>query len=352
MKEGDTALLAKCYFGQNSCAEVGGGIGLDKSDATLHNIYFYGNEAASGGAIVNDSGSPELLNVVFVANTAVENGAGMLNSSGSPSLVNCTWNANIAGALAGGWYNTAGSPSLENCILWGNSDGDPDDFDQIRVVAGSPTVTYSIVQKGWGGAGGAGNLDLDPLFVEEGHDLRLLEGSPAVDVGNNSAVPADVADLDSDGDTTEPVQLDVDSVGRFLNDPDRLDSGVGTPPIVDMGAYEFRSDCNENGIPDDLDIILTPGSDCNANGILDICEIDPEGGAPGGPYFCNLDCDPDCNLNGIPDECDISSSTSQDADADGVPDECVEWNGGGGDHLWSTRHREDGCRVRGEPRLR
>jgi len=33
---------------------------------------------------------------------------------------------------------------------------------------------------------------------------------------------------------------DLDGNPRFVDDPDTTDSGSGTPPIVDMGAYEFQ----------------------------------------------------------------------------------------------------------------
>ena len=51
-----------------------------------------------------------------------------------------------------------------------------------------------------------------------------------------------------------------------------------------------RADCNENGIPDDEEILADPSLDCNGNGILD--------------------------------ECDIGDGTSEDCQPDGIPDEC------------------------------
>lgn len=56
----------------------------------------------------------------------------------------------------------------------------------------------------------------------------------------------------------------------------------------------FERDCNDNGIPDYIDI-----QECD--------------GSPG----CS-----DCNDNGIPDECDIASGYSQDCQQNGIPDEC------------------------------
>ncbi|GAG54589.1 unnamed protein product, partial [marine sediment metagenome] len=109
-------------------------------------------------------------------------------------------------------------------------------------------ITYSNVQNGWPGLG---NIDLDPLFVDpdgmdgipatEDDNLRLLADSPCIDAADNVAVPDDVFDLDSDGITDEPIPLDLDGTLRFVDDPNTNDTGNGTPPIVDMGAYEFQA---------------------------------------------------------------------------------------------------------------
>ena len=57
-------------------------------------------------------------------------------------------------------------------------------------------------------------------------NLRLSGGSPASDAGSNGLLPADTADLDGDGDTTEPLPYDLDGSPRIVNS------------AVDMGAYE------------------------------------------------------------------------------------------------------------------
>ena len=73
-------------------------------------------------------------------------------------------------------------------------------------------------------------------------NLRVWASSPAIDAGDNSAVPADTADLDEDGDTGEPTPIDLDGGARFIDATDTPDTGNGTPPIVDMGAYEHRAE--------------------------------------------------------------------------------------------------------------
>jgi len=51
-------------------------------------------------------------------------------------------------------------------------------------------------------------------------------------------VPADTTDLDNDGNTAELIPLDLNGFSRFI-DSCTANTGNGTPPIVDMGAYEF-----------------------------------------------------------------------------------------------------------------
>jgi hypothetical protein len=65
-----------------------------------------------------------------------------------------------------------------------------------------------------------------------------------VDAGDNSSVPPDLADIDGDGDVTEPVPLDLLRRPRFRDDSSISDTGQGTPPIVDMGALERQSAIN------------------------------------------------------------------------------------------------------------
>ena len=63
-------------------------------------------------------------------------------------------------------------------------------------------MTHSNVQGGLGSTGftaGAGNINLDPLFVLGDRDYHLQETSPCVDAGSNAAVPAGLT-TDFEGD--------------------------------------------------------------------------------------------------------------------------------------------------------
>jgi hypothetical protein len=108
---------------------------------------------------------------------------------------------------------------------------------------------------------GDGNITGDPAFLGP-DDFRLSSTSPCIDGGNNSYVPAHLTG-------------DLDGTPRFVDHPLIDDTGVGIPPIVDMGAYEYR-DCDSNGVADRADVANCLGeawcADANANGIPDPCE--------------------------------------------------------------------------------
>ncbi len=374
--------LTNCAFVGNTATDGGGVWNADSSIPSVTGCLFDGNTANSGAGMHNTDSSPTITNCVFSRNTSFSHGAAMYNFDSSPSVINSLFNGNSCAVGAGGGMfntglggsdpaiinctfsgnrannnngggilNTVGaSPTLTNCILWANSDSTgTGPTAQVHTISGTPVVNYSIVQGGWSGAGGVGIVNADPLFVDplgpdgipgtEDDDLRLRPGSPAIDAGDTTALPLDTFDLDGDGNTTEWISLDLAGNPRLLDDPATVDTGVPGSAVVDMGAYEFFSDCNGNSLPDECDIacgaaqgpcdIAGCGSsdDCNGNGILDECEI----------AACDLGvfCD-DCNLNGLLDECEIALNPLLDLDMDGIIDTCIYWTGEDGDTFWGT----------------
>ena len=190
--------------------------------------------------------------------------------------------------------------------------GGMDESAQMHTDSGSPSVNYSVVQ-GLNVLGGTGNTGNDPLLDP---NSRLQSASSAIDAGNNALVSADTLDLDGDGNTAEPTPFDLDGRARFVQDRLTTDTGVGTPPIVDIGAYEFSRDCNNNGVADDVDLTSMSASDCNGNNIPDSCDVTASDTNPM-PL-------PDCNNNGLPDACDLISGVLHDVNPmDGFPDECA-----------------------------
>jgi len=276
--QGANPSMTNCTFAGNS-DNSGGAIFIDGSPK-LTNCTFVGNSAAYGGAVYSNSGYPRLTNCRFVGNSANVNGGGMVNSGASLTLVNCTFSGNSAADYGGGLCGFYGDLTLANCtfsgntasnygggmyihrcnpmvtnsIFWSNtaSYGPQIALTDQYAPHSNLTISYSDIQGGQAAihvdAGcsvtwGAGNIDLDPNFLDpNGPDnmagtmddnLRLLACSPCIDTGDNNSVPLDSADLDNDGNTAEQTPLDLDEHHRFV------DGDCNDTVMADMGAYEF-----------------------------------------------------------------------------------------------------------------
>jgi parallel beta-helix repeat protein len=255
--------LTNCTISGNSASYVGGGMYNDYSSApTLADCMFSGNSTVwDGGGMCDVSCSPTLTNCVFSGNTATGvsgSGGGMCNVSSSPMLTNCTFSGNAAGNSGGGMESSfSSSPTLTNCIVWGNTAGSE---SQLCQSGGTTTITYSDIQ---GGYTGTGNINAAPLFVRNpspGSDgiwgtadddygnLQLQANSPCIDAGNNAAPGL------------AGVTTDLAGGPRFMDVLTTPDTGSGTAPIVDMGAYERKGLLTINGTIESgaYDVSLTP----------------------------------------------------------------------------------------------
>lgn len=229
--------LDSATFAANTALN-GGGIYNDRSSPTLINVIFQSNQADTGGGMDNRAGSaPTLHNALFSANVAKRGGA-LYNDASHPLLINATLSDNVA-ERGSGLYNRAQSkPTLVSGILWGNVVSGPDtlllgrDPMTNEDAASKAAVSYSNVQLPSGVYSGDGNINANPRFVRPGlvtdsiimaGDYRLQRTSPAIDAGNNLSVT---------------VAIDLDKRFRQADIPEIADTGLGTPPIVDMGAYE------------------------------------------------------------------------------------------------------------------
>ena len=239
--------LIDVIFTGNSADSFGGGMyNNDASSPILINALFLGNQAAaSGGGIYNiRSSSPALTNVVFSNNSAIAKGGGIFSLDNcSPALTNVTFYRNSADEGGGGIFNDFNSdPIIRNCIfqddsLFSFACGNHicnNDIDSV------PTIANSLVQRSRGsgpfwdeglGVDGGGNIDADAVFLDiDGpddtpgtldDDLRLRAGSPAIDAGENTHIPAGI-----------PTDI--------AGDPRIVDGDADSTATVDMGAYEFE----------------------------------------------------------------------------------------------------------------
>jgi predicted outer membrane repeat protein len=234
-----------CVFSGNA-AFSGGAIYLAPGDPLIARCRFEDNHVTgSGGAIYCASGAPTIVSSACIGNSAAGTGGGIASSGGTVSIANCTLTGNAAGNGGGGLMAGAGAvTAVASCIVWGNMPGE--------VSGPGALVTHSLVA---GGIEGTGNIDGDPMLVDpRGGDLRLQSDSPAIDAGNNEAVPP--------GEVN-----DLDGLPRFVDDPDRDDcphapGTCGGPPVVDMGAHEHPAE-------------ITPPcpADVNGSGTVDVDDL-------------------------------------------------------------------------------
>jgi hypothetical protein len=248
-------IVANCTFRGNSADMAGSAMYNSYGSPTITNCTFTGN-GAHQGSIYNYFSSPTMTNCRFIGNSNVWYGGGICNFYGNnPILTNCTFSGNHgmwgggiynystkatvtnctfinnSAEYGGGMYNSVDSnTTVTNCILWSNTA--PNGAQTYDSGTSSTTISYCDIQDGGGGT----NISSDPIFVDangpdnipgtEDDNMRLLPGSPCIDAGDNNPVPLGV--------TSDP-----DGNPRFFDDPVTADTGNGTPPIVDIGAYEY-----------------------------------------------------------------------------------------------------------------
>jgi hypothetical protein len=216
---GGSATMVRCTFTGNGATIAGGALTTSPALPIVASCVFTGNVAPLGGALHAAAGSNGLVeNCLFVGNEAAggKAGGGALHlDDAAVALVNCT----IAGSQGAAISATGASLiTVANAILWDN-----DAPLAIEGRAGAE-VHHAIVQGGWPGEA---VLDVDPQFANPAEgDYRPVIASPAVDSGDDGALPADSLDLDGDGDAAEPLPLDLDGASRSVGD------------AVDLGAYE------------------------------------------------------------------------------------------------------------------
>ncbi len=229
-------LITNCTFSDNSVPYGGGAMYCHRTEMAIMGCTFSRNRADDwGGAINLDrcstefiGSNPEITNCVFWDNHVTDYAyGGAIENTGpsSPVITNCTFAYNTGGGSGGAIHNYSDSaPTLTNCILWGASS--PAGQEIISSGGASCTVSYSDVGQTGGFTDVGGNIDSDPLFIDApSGDLGLRPGSPCIDAADGDVAPA----------------TDIEGNPRNDDDPETPNTGAGTPPCVDMGAYEFQT---------------------------------------------------------------------------------------------------------------
>lgn len=211
--------------------------------------WFVGND---GGVYAETSPSGPLTveNCLFQGNHGQTGGlgtGGIAILGGNAWIDACTFVANHIPAQGGGLFlkgPTTGPVLLSNSILRDNTCGGSCG-DQIAIQGNNThklTIVHSSVQGGklgicgwaWVSVWGAGNQTSNPLFVDpdgpdddpqtlDDNDYHLSAASPCIDAGDNWLAFG---------------LLDLEGLPRFIDDPNVPDTGVGSPPLCDMGCFE------------------------------------------------------------------------------------------------------------------
>lgn len=257
--------LTDCTVSDCSATYNGGAIYLSVGvTSTIERCSITGNSTDSlgfgGGVFIGGALTTVFRSCVISGNSSLF-GGGFSIINASPTLTNCT----VQGNSGGGLRNDSNSdPVIQNSIVWGNTSSGTTAAQQLANSDGSnPAVSYSLIQGAadstsfgdsnavsWGtGNLNGGLLANDPKFAlalaggsapHPGGNLRLLTGSPVLDLGNN------LAGIGS---------LDLARSARIQNS------------AVDLGAYE--------GFVVTFALLhpsLTPGADDNHNGVTNFQE--------------------------------------------------------------------------------
>ncbi len=201
--------------GTSGAMIIGGGEIVLRSCSFIRN---FGDQSV--GAVRVSNADVRIISSLFLDNavdlerTAVRDAGGALwITTSSVTLVNTTFSGNVGHPAAAilvdrTWdHHDPTELTMVNSIMWNGPDAIANlDDSNLR-------ITYSNIQGGWDGEG---NLNTDPMFVDlAGGDLRLAGGSPCINAGDSTAVPADS-------------MYDLDGNFRFAG------------YAVDIGAYEFE----------------------------------------------------------------------------------------------------------------
>jgi subtilisin family serine protease len=236
---GNTSTFNDCTFVGNTATGDGGGAYSNADSQMFSRCRFFGNAATRGGAMFTQSGNPTLVNCLLVGNTATSGAAAELRGAADGVWANTTFVSNFAQSFgaAAFIFGTSNTLNFSNCVFQANrTSSGTNQAALFGGYLGDIVVNYSAVQGWTGSLGGQGNFSADPMLVDmdgpdniagtEDDDVRLRPGSPCVDAGDNTA-----AGLGG-------VTTDLDGFARFVDIPSAVDTGNGSPPIVDIGAYE------------------------------------------------------------------------------------------------------------------
>ncbi|MBI5364784.1 MAG: hypothetical protein HZA53_16530 [Planctomycetes bacterium] len=221
--------------------------------ARLANVVVHanGNSTARGGGLYAAGGDMEFTNCVFTGNDATGGSGGAMYLEGDvyARLFNCTLSSNHAsatGAESIDMSTLAGECLLFNTVVFSNALAVPHfiappvvgQFQSascyLQILAGQPGPSADSSAAGFPTiyfppALGAPLVNI--FYAPGGFSLDPLTNVAVTTKGDPALVPADIFDLDKDGNTTEQVGMDRERSPRF--------TVLAAGTTVSMGAYEI-----------------------------------------------------------------------------------------------------------------
>ena len=217
--------IANCTISGNRAGYNGGGISCySTASPIITNCTISENisgDGWGGGISCGYGSSPTITNCTISGNQGSYGSGISCDTSCSPTITNCTISGNVPNSTGGIFIYSSSSPSVKNTILWGNA---PNEIYISDIEGSSITLTHSNVDQD-GYAGSNGNIRQDPLFVDPTNDdFPLQPTSPCIDAATSDGAPS----------------TDIEGFPRY-DDPLAPNTGGGTYPYYDMGAYEHQA---------------------------------------------------------------------------------------------------------------
>lgn len=221
--------FVRCRFQGNRANAQAGAIKSLNNPLKLINCEFIANHVEGGaggppfggGALFNEGASLNAMNCFFSKNDCIGDGGAVNINKAGAKIVHCTFADNECQSRKGVDLTAWGDSvvSIQNCILSSKA-GDPlSKLSQYGRSAGGVYIADSCVR------GSKDKLDTSPLLIDQSY--KLDGRSPCIDAGAAITLDIDEYDLDADGDTSEPIPIDLEGNPRIQGLPD-------------LGAFESR----------------------------------------------------------------------------------------------------------------
>jgi uncharacterized repeat protein (TIGR01451 family)/CSLREA domain-containing protein len=229
-----TLTIKNTTIAENQAKINGGGIYNNLNMDGLEGSTLSGNGAEQNGGALYNKKTANLTNVTISGNLASVNGGGIFNQpaiGGALQLLNVTLASNTATGTGGGIYN-AGASSTQNTIFSQNTSANCVLSSVSNIIVSLGNNLDSGASCGLAGSGDISNSNaLLGLLANNGGLTKthaLLNGSPAINSGNNTACPS----LDQRGVTRpQGTQCDIGAYETAQTDL-KLSKSAAPEPVL------------------------------------------------------------------------------------------------------------------------